>query len=150
MKKLTILKIAIASLISMAILACQKTNNTSSESSVNHITNSNADQIKSFDVIYFISPVSNCATRITYTDGSGNSVTVSDTAVFRNGIIRISVLAKSFIARIAVEVNNTTDAPIPFHLGILVDEEIKKSVDATAPPMTPSTKAFASCTVNGL
>lgn len=131
------------------MFACQKTNNTSMESSVNHITNSNADQIKSFDVIYFVSPVSNCITRITYTDGSGNSVTVNDTADFRNGIKRISVSAKSFIARIAVEVNNTTDAPIPIHLRILVDEEIKKSVDATAPPMTQSTQAFASCTVNG-
>ncbi len=89
-------------------------------------------------VEYSILPASAYITQVTYTDQNGQPVSVTDLSTFPGGTKDLSVASKPFDAKITTVMNNTTNAPIPFTLAILVDGQVKAFTNGSAPPMTAS------------
>ena len=83
--------------------------------------------------------MSNAFTKITYNDSLGAAIVITDPTQFPNGSKTISISAVPFTATITTEINNTSVATIDFKLVILVDGQVKKLVESTAPAMAPLT-----------
>jgi hypothetical protein len=84
---------------------------------------------------YRITPMSNAITRITYNNGQGTAVVVTNLLEFSAGSKVITTTMKPFTAKLTTETINTTNATITFNLSIIVDNQLKNQITASIPPI---------------
>jgi len=89
MKYLYPIKIGLAAVIALLLTSCEK----------------NPEGII---VEYAITPMNNNFISITYTGSTGESVSITDYTQFQDGIKKITVTEKPFLARITTVVDNQT------------------------------------------
>ncbi|MBS1526223.1 MAG: hypothetical protein JST19_11270 [Bacteroidetes bacterium] len=99
----------------------------------------NSSPSPNLTIEYQILPVSNLVyiTKIQYIDNTGTLITsIKPSSDFPNGSksISISSTIKPFTARIIVFVSNPTNVTINNNVNILVDGQIKKTIEGNYPP----------------
>jgi len=72
-------------------------------------------------VEYQITPMNDYFTKITYTDGDGNEVIITDPSQFTNGTKTVFIKDKPFTAKFDTDFNNTSTTRVSYMLKILVN-----------------------------